>query len=110
MANLKQRCPNCNALAFKATKSMATELGNHELENARISYWKCAECGCYAQLLAPQSKLVLIKKGQVTKELAQRVLSFLGLESMLPEILRNSEQLFRGFPGISETPNLRVRA
>ena len=79
MASPKQRCPNCASLSFKAIKSAPTELGYHELENARVSYWRCSVCGCYAQLLTPKSELHIIKKGEVTEDMICKVLAKLGI-------------------------------
>ena len=84
MASPKQRCPNCNGLTFRQQKTTPTEVGNHELENARVSYYKCSACGCYARLETPMSRLTVLKKGDVTEDMIRKVLTHLGLLEHFP--------------------------
>lgn len=88
MASPKHRCPSCNALALDYQKGLATDLGDHELENARVVYYKCSACGCYVKVETPLSKMTVIRKGRVTEDMARRVLSALGLLDKFPELPR----------------------
>lgn len=90
MASPKQRCPNCDSLTFKQQKTLPTDLGDHELENARVSFYKCSSCGCYAKLETPKSRLTIIKKGGVTEDMIRKVLGHLGILEHFPVLPKNT--------------------
>ncbi len=58
---VKQRCPSCNTYSLKCTKTIPVELGTHELECVRVSYWKCSKCNAYYHLHIPMGKLTKVK-------------------------------------------------
>lgn len=88
MASPKQRCPNCDSLTFRQQKTLHTDIGGHELENGRVSYYKCTACGCYAKLETPMSRLTVIRKGGVTEDMVRKVLNHLGLTDKFPALTK----------------------
>jgi hypothetical protein len=82
---MKQRCPECNLFALSCNKTIATSIVGHELESARVSYWKCGQCGARFMLHTPEGKLTKVKSGKPTAEHCKRVLEYLHIMDRVPE-------------------------
>lgn len=80
MPGIKPECPNCGSSEFMQCKTVRLEESeSHTLEDGRVSYYRCAQCGCYGRLDTPPSTLTIIKRGRVTKDMAKRVLRALDM-------------------------------
>lgn len=80
MPSHRPTCPNCGADDFVQYKTVRLESSEtHLLEDGRLSYYRCCKCGCYGLLETPPSRLTIINRGRVTKDMAIRVLKALEL-------------------------------
>ncbi len=52
---------------------MPIDIGEHELECSRVSYWKCKECDSYFELTVPMSKLRTVKRGTVKNTIINKL-------------------------------------